>query len=70
MHSTCSTNTLSTNKVLQALELCHLPVVESCVVPLRTSFDIFPQLRVKEEMTQIKQFFTYYLIQGHLILYD
>ena len=71
MHSTCGTNTLSTNKVLQTLGLCHLPVAESCTRTVTNFIRCFPSVTGKgTNGTNIKQFFTYYLIQRHLILHD
>jgi hypothetical protein len=63
--------TLSTNNILQALKLCHLPVVESCNRVFRNFVRCFPSFTGKGiSDTKIKQFFTYYLIQRYLILYD
>jgi hypothetical protein len=71
MHGTCVTNTLSTNKVLHALGLCHLPVLENCTRTVRNFIRCVPTVTVKgRNDTKIKQFFTYYLIQCHLMLYD
>jgi hypothetical protein len=102
MHSTCDTNRLSTNKLLQALGLCHLPVAESCTRAVRNLIRCFPsvtgkgrngtKIRVihllpdsvsfnalwvtflndikKNGHKKIRQVFTYYLIQRHLILND
>jgi len=71
MHNTCGTNTLSTNKVQQAVGLCHLPVVENYTRTVRHFFRCFPSVTGKgRNDSKIKQLLTYYLIQRHLILYD